>query len=568
MTDERRFDLDADPRRRRTRRSVPGWLHRLARRPWFDAIAVALLALLIRALYLEQLAGSQYIHVVFGDARAYHEWAARLAEGGWMAGESFYQAPLYPYLLGLLYEFTGPSPWAVRVMQAIAGAATAGLLAVAGRLWFGRAAGIAAGLLAAAYPAFVFHTAILQKTTVGLFIVAALLALLGWDRRHLTWWKAGLVGATLSLLVLTRENALVWLPVLLGYAALRHTPRPQRATWIAALLVGIVVVLGPVVLRNGLMTGEWHLTTSQMGPNFYIGNNPDATGVYRPLRWGRADARYEAADALELAEAATGHAMTRGDASAYWLSQSFDYITQQPLDWLALTFHKLDLLLGYVELGDTEDQYTHGSVAPVLGYLNPVLHFGTLLPLAILGLAVHARRWRKHALLLALLISYAAAVVAFYVMARYRLPLAPLLILYAAAALDINAWRQSITHAKPLLIAGVVLAVFAAVVTNRPAYPIATIRATTESNVGVYFAEQGDPDRAIKHLQAAVRHNPDLAEAYNNLGAVFARFGRPDLAVVAFEEAVRLSHGAEGPRRNLERARQQLDASRPATPPP
>src|SRR5689334_17382709 len=69
--------------------------------------AVALVAGLVRALYLVQLRGSLPVQVLIGDARAYDAWAWRIASGDWLGDEVFYQAPLYPYFLGAIYRFAG-----------------------------------------------------------------------------------------------------------------------------------------------------------------------------------------------------------------------------------------------------------------------------------------------------------------------------------------------------------------------------------------------------------------------------------------------------------------------------
>ena len=57
-----------------------------------------------------------------------------------------------------------------------------------------------------------------------------------------------------------------------------------RARWLSLILVGVLLVLFPVGLRNLLVGGEFKLTTSQFGPNFYIGNNPLADGSYGSIR--------------------------------------------------------------------------------------------------------------------------------------------------------------------------------------------------------------------------------------------------------------------------------------------
>ena len=74
---------------------------------------------------------------------------------------------------------------------------------------------------------------------------------------------------------------------------------------VAAFALGLAIVLLPVAVRNYAVGGGFYLTTSQFGPNFYIGNNPRADGTYVSLRFGRGAPEYERQDATELAEHAT-----------------------------------------------------------------------------------------------------------------------------------------------------------------------------------------------------------------------------------------------------------------------
>jgi hypothetical protein len=52
------------------------------------------------------MAGTPHF-TVLGDARGYDQWAQRLADGDWIGTEVFYQAPLYPYFLGVIYAVAG-----------------------------------------------------------------------------------------------------------------------------------------------------------------------------------------------------------------------------------------------------------------------------------------------------------------------------------------------------------------------------------------------------------------------------------------------------------------------------
>ena len=62
------------------------------------------------------------------DARAYHQKALRILSGELVAERAFYQDPLYPYFLSLLYGLAGPSPWAARALQMLLGVFSTGLV--------------------------------------------------------------------------------------------------------------------------------------------------------------------------------------------------------------------------------------------------------------------------------------------------------------------------------------------------------------------------------------------------------------------------------------------------------
>src|SRR4051794_3906008 len=58
-------------------------------------------AFAVRLLHVWQMRATPFFSVLMGDSRRYDEWARRIAAGEWIGHEVFYQAPLYPYLLGL-----------------------------------------------------------------------------------------------------------------------------------------------------------------------------------------------------------------------------------------------------------------------------------------------------------------------------------------------------------------------------------------------------------------------------------------------------------------------------------
>jgi tetratricopeptide (TPR) repeat protein len=315
-------------------------------------------------------------------------------------------------------------------------------------------------------------------------------------------------------------------------------------------------VLGTVAARNYHVGGELHLTTSQFGTNFYIGNRPGATGRYDPLRWGQGSAETERTDAIELAEHAVGRKLSPAEVSRYWFGLGWSYIRTQPGSWLRLVGTKLGFLLNATEITDTEDQYTWGDFSRVLAATNPILHFGVIAPLAAVGVVLAWPRRRKVWILYALLVTYAASVLLFFVNARYRYPLLPLLVPFAAAAVA-HPWRATLARRRygELATAGA-LAVGLAVVANRRIVDIDLMRAVTLMNLGTYVAEAGDLPSAEQCFARAVELEPDFAEAQYNLGLALLQMNRPDEAVAPFTRAAELAPNEPKARRALQRIQQ------------
>src|SRR5204863_2761100 len=99
-------------------------------------------------------------------------------------------------------------------------------------------------------------------------------------------------------------------------------------------LFGLAIVPVPVAARNYAVGGGFYVTTSQFGPNLYIGNNPSADGTYQSLRFGRGAPEYERQDATELAEGALGTRLTPAQVSSYWTDKALAFVTSQPRAWL------------------------------------------------------------------------------------------------------------------------------------------------------------------------------------------------------------------------------------------
>jgi tetratricopeptide (TPR) repeat protein len=502
-------------------------------------IVIFATALSLRVLYLIQIQSIPLFYNLPGDGRTYDEWAQRIAAGDWLGSGVFYQAPLYPYFLGIWQAILGHNLWAIRMIQAALGALSCALIFLVGERLFSRSAGVASGLVLAFYAPAIFFDVLIEKSVLDVFLLSLLLWVLvcAWSRRDWRRWLSA--GAILGLLGLSRENALilavvvpVWIAIYFSEQALKY-----RVAWTGWFLAGLILVLIPVGLRNLAVGGEFKLTTSQLGANFFIGNNPAADGTYGSVHKIIGEPNLEGSDARRLAERATGRKMAPGEVSDFWLQKASAYIRSEPLSWVWLLGKKWLMVWNAREVEDSDDFYIYSQWSWLLQALGWLTHFGVLAPLAAVGVWMSRRQWRDLWLLYTMILSLALSVAIFYVFGRYRFPLIPLLTLFTGAALVglVNLFRS---RGVESLAASVVVLLASALIVNWPLYGIHGPGPVGYNNLSNAYYKQGKIAEAISAARQALQADPDLGVAYYNLGNMYAAQGKFDIAKEYFERAI------------------------------
>lgn len=506
---------------------------------WFVAIFGA--AFFLRIVYLFQIESIPLFYNLPGDPRNYDEWAQRIAAGDWLGRGVFYQAPLYPYFLGVLQALVGHDLWVVRLVQLVLGSLSCALIFLAGRKLLSREAGIMAGVILAGYAPAIFFDGLIEKSVLDLFLLTVFLALIGIIFDKPTWplWLAA--GAVVGLLGLSRENALVLAVIVAFWIVLqfRSVPAGARFCWAAIFFAGLLLVLLPVGLRNFTVGGEFKLTTSQFGPNFFIGNNPAADGTYQSVRKLIGETQLEGKDAKRLAERATGRALSAGEVSDYWFRRSLDYIQSHPGNWLALLAKKWLMVWNSRELEDSDDFYIYRQWSWLLNALAGFAHFGVLAPLAAAGLWFTRHQWRRLGLLYAAIFALAASVAMFFVFGRYRFPLVPVLALFAGAAMA-ELWRRYKERNWQGAYAACLVFGIAALIVNWPIYEYRGPGAGGYNNLSNAFYKQGKVDDAMRFALKAIELEPEHGVTHYNLGNLYAGQGKVDQAQRHFQEALRI----------------------------
>lgn len=500
---------------------------------WGDLL-VLLVAGGVRLWHFLELSASPFGQRLVGDAEVYHGWAQAILAGDWLSRSQgvFYQSPLYPYFLALLYSLFTPSPTVVFAFQAVLGVAACLLLARTGRLLFSPFAGTLAGLGLALFGPAVFFEGVVQKTALDTFLLCSIFFLWAWLRQSFSLGKLALLGGLLACLAINRENALVVFGIFFLWVWGQSRGKGQvLPSAIFAMAFALPLLL--VAARNASIGGEWQLTTAQFGPNFYIGNHWKASGMYEPLMAGRGNPQFERADAKTLAEKACGRRLTDGEVSRFWAGKAWEFIRTAPGHWLLLFGKKLLLLVNGVEIADTDDFYgrRHHTVSLKLAFLT----FPWVLAAAAVGFSQVRAKLKELWVLLAYLAAYALSVAAFYVFARYRFPLVPVLLLFGGVGLEAIVRKKLTWRAGALGIAALMASAL-------PLVDRKMQQASSEVFLGDFFwSLRQDLGQAIQHYRQAVKLWPSYAEAWLRLAQAFMEKEAWGEADQAFSQAQRLA---------------------------
>lgn len=484
-----------------------------------------MLALGIRVLFILQWLKLPYGQIPFLDGNSYDRWAQSIASGHWLRQAAFYQSPLYPYLLALIYMVFGHSLAVVGYLQGLLGALTCALVARTAEVAFGKRAGLFAGLLMCFDRVLIFYVAPVIKETLGVFLLSAFVYYV-FTREIDKKWRSGIfAGLLLGAAVLVRSNLL-----LLPLGLLLWDLWARRGfSWrkYSALLVGAGLAILPVTLHNWIVSDDFVPVVYSGGFNFYIGNSSWAANFKYPGGIST-DPLSEEGDTTRIAEAAAQRKLKPSEVSGYWFNKGIQFLEKEPLALPALLADKVWFFWMNREIPDSYDSdFVAKNFSATLRI--SIVSFSLLAFLAAIGCVLG---WREQGSdrtsgLVSLLFIYMLSVVSFYVTDRYRLPaivfLAPLAgngIYLAIGRLRNSDWipiAKAFAAAIPFLVIGY--------------YPMQIDPGLEAYNWGTYASLSSDAGRdseAVSAIEKALASNANRVDssAYIKASTSYERLGK------------------------------------------
>jgi hypothetical protein len=374
-------------------------------------------------------------------------------------GPTSQQAPFYPLLLAAFYEVLGVhSPAAilgVELLQCVAGAGL--VLAV---VWLGwlllpdqPGIGWTAGVMEAVHPSHLYMVTHLQVAVWAALALTLLLAIVVSPRWRATWQGAILAGGMAGALLLIEPILSLSLPIAATAFSLGarrpsgrltlHTLRPVLAV---ALMAGVAILtITPWTVRNWLVHGEPVFIKSTFGYAFWQGNSPGSwgtdkvpkaaaeaarlnnDGTLRGVERALWEARYVTVYIDDLALRPSGYrdfvGLSEPQRSRLLFGRAWQFIHANPATYVYLCLKRLQYFLLFDE--------TNPKAANRLYRITTVVW----LVLALVGLLVSWPRWRRlwptYAVFLVVLLFHTLVIVS----ARFRIPVEPLSLIWAAAAI-------------------------------------------------------------------------------------------------------------------------------------
>ncbi|CAN5445319.1 hypothetical protein BH09SUM1_BH09SUM1_20270 [soil metagenome] len=432
----------------------------MSRRGWWIGVAIVVgIWALTRAWAFASFGETVYARRLLLDPLAYFTMAQDFAAGNARTDQAYYLGPGWPFLLGVIFKITGTSITAGRALNVVLSFCTLVSLLTAGKLLRGPVLGIACGALWAVYMPAIFTEQTLLMETAACTLTAALALLcvgsLKNDNLLRRPWMAIALGVLLGIAALFRANILALAPLLciaIFCATWMSDMSRLGAAFkaIALFVAGLALAIAPATIHNFRAERVFIPITSNLGINLWVGIGPAASGGYvpPPSTIGNNDGR-----GLALAQRVLGNKeINSKELSHFWTQQALKDNSASRI--ARLTLVKLGL---FFQNRDTPQIYDQDVMAEDISILRaplPGQFFITFPLLLALFILLHGGLVNRTLAVGALLLI--ASLLPFFITGRYRLPLAPWLMLTSGAGL-FDLWRMRARFMERRVVSAIML---------------------------------------------------------------------------------------------------------------
>jgi len=250
--------------------------------------------------------------------------------------------PGYGYLLGIVYAIFGHSLTAAYAFQALLSASSIVLIYLLGKRLAKESVAIVAAAGGIVSQSLIFHTGMLTGDTFAVFLTVSMLLVLSIAMERSGALYFLMAGSITGLGVLARGTFAIFAVLFAVWylVAERRHFISKALPHCLAFVLGTILVIAPVTLKNALVGDDFVLVTAHDGINFYIGNNPHARGNLQPVPELGLHRQEMLINAKIIAERNEGKELKPSEVSSYWRTRVFQFIGKHPLRFSGLIGEK------------------------------------------------------------------------------------------------------------------------------------------------------------------------------------------------------------------------------------
>jgi len=542
-------------RRKNPLSSIVSLCSRISPRTWavIHLAVIFFAALAIRLIYVHQLKQTYFFAPFKGgyDDYIFDNWAQEILKGNWLGDGVLYiyRMPLYGYALALLYFLFGHHYLPVYMIQALIGAGTCLVIYAIGVILANRAVGFIAGLFNALYGVFLYYTGMLLGETLGMFLGSLAILFLALFQKNRKAVRLFFAGLSIGIAALARANMLILAPfVLIWICGLsKKDALAKLFRHCAVFILGIVIALSPVMIRNYVHEKDLVPVIASGGINFYIGNAYGADGKYRITDGVSTNPERMIYSSIDIAEKKSARKLKPSEISNFWAKEAFRSMREHGISFLfPLMGRKFALFWNSFEVPDIWDYYFFKKYIPVLRM--PLFSFSVIAPLAFVGLYLAWPKRKELSLLYLMLLGNMVSLMAFFITSRYRTQAIPALSIFASYGLvgmiSVAGKDRFKAAASIVILASAVL--FSNISLERASFE------TSHNSLGILLKRDGKIDDAVREYNRAMAISPRYPSPYYNLGLLYRDTGQRDKAIHYFKKTLEMDP-------NFTPAREKLD---------
>lgn len=512
---------------------------------------------ILLAIFLLSLAVKTAIFYFATDPVIFNKYpyfAEQISKGSAIGERILDLSPAYLYITVLFFKIYGPNWEALALLQILLGSLNCIIIYFVGLRIFGAAAGLLAAAMLMLYGNMTLVELTLEpETFVLVFNSLALLALIEAGNNRTPGYRSGkwlLAGMLVGLSAITKPNALLIIPGAFIWIGFMVKTWGNRCRAMAFILLGVFLLVAPVTIRNYIQFDDFILITADGGKVFFHGNGPGATGMERAdlpdqgfIEEGQSEPDHAHALFRKTARSVSKAPLKPSECADFWLTRTIDHIQTAPLSALFLEWKKFCLFWNNYEVHDLDSTYKNYSRIQKW----PLIPFGIISALGILGMGITLKRFRHAFLLYWMIFIYLFCVLVFFAASRYRIPAAPFLCLFASQFLTqlFHFLRQKYISKTvcclmfiPMLLAWTYLP-FHREIKQFDGWQQAS-RIHYSLGGKTLFAK-GEYQEAIPEFEKVISVDPNFTPAYNYLGKSFAIIGEFDKAQKCFQRVIDLA---------------------------